>query len=213
MKKNLRIKTGTSILFILVLTVSVFSLSIAKANNVEQELPILQQSIDQIQVYNGRISSTYVERGEIVYVFATIINLGDQVVPVVSLNANFSHVGNTTALNQVYTVTIDYDHRDLEPGETFTGTLMVEIINPEARYNVEIFFQAEDVYDPNTGPVGGAPAFPFYAAEIFEVHVVDYGGASSVVVGIGLAIAGVVVAIVLFILYGWLKEKLQKRKY
>jgi len=212
MKKNLWIKTGTVVLFILVLNVSVFSLSKAQTTNQEQGLPTLQQSY-QIEAYNGKISSTYISRGDTVYIFATIGNFGDQVVPVVSLNANFTHIEGNSALNELYSVTIDYDHRDLEPGETFTGTLMAEITNPEARYNVTIFFKAEDVYDPDTGPIGAAPALDFNAAEDIEVHVVDYGGASNVVIGIGLTIAGIVVAIVLFILYGWLKEKLQKRKY
>lgn len=212
MKKNLRIKTGTFVLFVLFLTVSVFNLSRAQTNNIEQELPTLQQT-NQIEAYNGRISSTYISRGDTVYIFATIGNFGDQVVPVVSLNANFTHRDGNSALNELYTVTIDYDHRNLEPGETFTGTLIAEITNPEARYNVTIYFKAEDVYDPNTGPVGGAPAFDFIAAEDVEVHVVDYGGASNVIVGIGLTFAGIVVAIVLFILYGWLREKLHKRKY
>ena len=212
MKRNLRIKTGTFVIFVLIVTVSVFNLTNAQINNIEQTPPTLQQS-EQIQAYNGRISSTYIERGEIVYIFATIGNFGDQVVPVVTLNAEFNHTEGNEALRQLYTVTIDYDHRDLEPGETFTGTLMVEITNPEARYNVTIFFKAEDVYDPNTGPIGGAPAFEFEAAKNIEVHIVDYGGASNVILGIGLTFAGIVVAIVLFILYGWLREKLEKRKY
>ena len=205
-------KIGFIIIFMLFITIPMVNFSIAQTNNLDQNLPILQQEYS-IDAFNGNISTTIIERGQIVNFYATIGNFGDLVVPVVSLNANFTHVDGNTALNEIYTVTFDLDYRELQPEETFTATLMAEITNPEARYNGSIFFMAEDVYGSDAGPIEGAPAFQFFAAEEISVHVIDFGGASNVIVGIGITFAAAVVLVVLYILYGWLKERRAKRKY
>ncbi|GAH90934.1 unnamed protein product, partial [marine sediment metagenome] len=89
------------------------------------------------------------------------------------------------------------------PGETFTGTIVAEVVNIEAKYNLSIYFKAEDVY--NVVSEFGASAIDFIAAENITVSVVDLGSNSSgTIIGIGITFTVIVLALIGLIFYGWL---------
>ncbi|MHA1686622.1 MAG: hypothetical protein ACTSYD_09500 [Candidatus Heimdallarchaeaceae archaeon] len=165
-----------------------------------------------IQVYNGELSSTRIIRGTKVDIYATIVNLGDKDFAVISLNAEFKHIENLTRFDKTYSVAFDYDHRTLKPNESLTGTLKAEITNPEATYNVSIYFRAEDVYN-TSNPIGEAAYRDFYVASNITVQVIDYAEISNVVFGVGVAFSIGVALVVLFLIYSWLKDKIKSRKY
>jgi hypothetical protein len=210
MNKKANLKACLFVIFIL-LALSPFA-NIAKAKNIEQTSDTsISQTDELIQAFNGNVSTTYIIRGEAINFFATIANFGDQDVTVLSLNAVFVHLEGTSRFNRRYSVEFDRNHRTIGPGESFTGTLREKIDNQEAQYNVSIYFVAEDVYD--TTNELGAPALNYTAAFNITVRVVDFGSASNIILGIGISFALVVVVVILIILYGWLRERLSKRKY
>ena len=128
-----------------------------------------------------------------------------------SFNVDFIHLGGNDRFNTTYSVNYDFDHRTLEPGASLTGTLREEITSPEADYNVSIYFKALDAYHPHE--TFGPSARDYIAAENITVSVVDFGGPSNIILGIGLTFAAGVGIVVIVIIYGWLKEKLTKRRY
>lgn len=169
------------------------------------------QSEELIAAFNGKISDTTIIRNDVVSIYATIVNFGDQTIQVESLKADFIDKGGNSRLNSTYTQKFDSDHNSLEPGASLTGTLRAEITNVEADYNVTIYFWAIDEYHPN--PDFGAYGKKYVAAENITVSVIDYGGPSKVIIGVGIAFAVAVVGVIVFILYGWIRDKLKKRKY
>jgi hypothetical protein len=173
------------------------------------------QSDQYIGALNGRISDTYIVRNSRVTIQATLVNFGDLEIEVISFNAEFVHMGGNDRFNQTYTVNYDFDHRTLGPGASLTGTLREEITNPEADYNLTIYFVAADTYHPVEVPGEGSVGLTtdYVAAQNITVSVVDFGGPSNIIIGVGLAFAAIVGIVVIVIIYGWLKEKLAKRKY
>lgn len=169
------------------------------------------QTEQYIGAFNGRISETYITRNTRVTIQATIVNFGDLEIEVISFNVDFIHLGGNDRFNITYTVNYDFDHRTLEPGASLTGTLREEITSPEADYNVSIYFTALDTYHPHD--TFGPSAVDYIAAENITVSVVDFSGPSNIIIGIGLAFAAGVGIVVIVIIYGWLKEKLTKRRY
>jgi len=207
-------RTGltASLCFIFILLALTPFANIAKAKNIEQTTDTsISQTDELIQAFNGNVSTTYIVRGDSINFFATIANFGNQNVTVLSLNAVFVHLEGTSRFNRKYTVEFDINHRTIGQDESFTGTLREEIDNQEAKYNVTIYFVAENVYD--TTSELGSPALNYTAAANITVRVVDFGRASNVILGIGIAFAITVVVVILIILYGWLKERFSKRKY
>ena len=164
-----------------------------------------------IQAFNGNISSTYIVRGDTISFYGTVLNYGDLNATILSFNAIFIHLEGNNRFDRHYSVNIDADHRNLGPGESFTGTLRDEVTNPESTYNVSIYFVVEDVYDAETE--FGAPAWNFTAAENIIVTVIDITSPSGIIVGVGVTFAVIVVIVVVIILYGWLKERFTKRKH
>ncbi|MHA2358472.1 MAG: hypothetical protein ACXABK_06870 [Candidatus Heimdallarchaeaceae archaeon] len=210
MNKGTKLKASLCFIFIL-LALSPIS-NISKAKNMEQTSdPSIAQTDELIQAFNGNVSTTYVIRGEAINFFATIANFGEEEVTVLSLNAVFIHLEGLRRFNRRYTVEFDRDHRTIGPHESFTGTLREKIANPEAQYNVSIYFVAENVYD--TTNELGAPALNYTAAFNITVRVVDFGSSSNVILGIGISFAIAVVVVIIIILYGWLRERMSKRKY
>ncbi|MCK4972901.1 MAG: hypothetical protein KAS52_06240, partial [Candidatus Heimdallarchaeota archaeon] len=60
----------------------------------------------------------------------------------------------------------------------------------------------------------GAAAIYFIAAENITVSVVDLGSsASGTIIGLGITFTIMVLSLFGLIFYGWLKERLAKRKY
>ena len=169
------------------------------------------QSEEYIAAFNGRLSDTSIVRNNVVSIYATIVNFGDLTIQVESLKADFVHLGGNDRLNTTYTQKFDKDHYSLEPGASLTGTLRAEITNAEADYNVTIYFWAVDEYHPH--PEIGAYGKKYVAAENISVSIVDYGGPSNVIIGVGIAFAVAVAGVIVFILYGWIRERLKKRKY
>ncbi len=202
-----------SFLAILVMLTLVTSANITKAEidyNIQNN-SVIEQS-GYIQTIGGGISKENLVRGEKVNIFATLANLGDLSLEVVSLTAHFKHLDGNERFNYNYTIDFDLNHRTLGPGETFTGTIVAEVVNIEAKYNLSIYFKAEDVY--NVVSEFGASAIDFIAAENITVSVVDLGSNSSgTIIGIGITFTVIVLALIGLIFYGWLKEKLAKRKY
>ncbi|MCE7741663.1 MAG: hypothetical protein GOP50_04335 [Candidatus Heimdallarchaeota archaeon] len=169
------------------------------------------QSGEYIAAFNGRMSDTQIVRNQVISIYATIVNFGDLTIKVQSLKVDFVHLGGNIRLNSTYTQNFDVDHYKLEPGASLTGTIRTEITNAEADYNVTIYFWAVDEYHPH--PEIGAFGKKYIAAENITVSIVDYGGPSNVIIGIGIAFAVAVVGVIVFILYGWIRDKLKKRKY
>jgi len=210
MKKGIMKKTGLlAILFLLVV------IPLTNVSNAEISTPIpADNQIEKsniIQAFNGNISTTYIVRGSTISFYGTVLNYGNLNASVLSFNAEFIHLEGNNRFNRHYSVTIDDDHRNLGPGESFTGTLRDEITNPESTYNVSIYFVVEDVYDETTE--FGAPAWNFTAAENIIVTVIDISSPSGIILGVGITFGVSVLIIVVIILYGWLKEKFAKRKY
>lgn len=200
-------------LAILVMLTLVTSANITKAEidyNIQNN-SVVEQS-GYIQAVDGGISGEHLVRGEKVNIFATLANFGDLSLDVNSLTAHFKHMDGNVRFDYNYTINFDSNHRTLEPGETFTGTIVAEVVNIEAKYNLTIFFKADDVYNaPNEL---GASSIEFIAAENITVSVVDLGSSSSgTIIGIGITFTIIVLALIGLIFYGWLKEKLAKRKY
>ena len=168
------------------------------------------QSDQYIAAFNGRMSDTYIVRYQTIHIHATLVNFGDQEMEVESLRADFVHLEGNNKFNRTYIYRFDTDHNTIDPGASLTGTINTEITNPEAGYNVTIYFKALDVYHPHEL---GAFNVKYIAAENITVAIVDFGGASNVIMGIGIAFAAAVGGVILFIIYGWIKDKRAKRKY
>lgn len=202
-----------SFLAILVMLTLVTSANIIKAEtdyNIQNSSAIEQSGY--IQAIGGGISEENLIRGKKVNIFATLANFGDLSLDVISLTAHFKHLDGNVRFDYNYTIDFDYNHRTLEPGGTFTGTIVAEVVNIEAKYNLSIYFTAEDVYD--SASEFGAAAIDFIAAENITVSVVDLGSsASGTIIGLGITFTVMVLALFGLIFYGWLKERLAKRKY
>ena len=201
-----------SFLAILVMLTLVTSANIIKAEiGYTQNSSAIEQS-GYIQAVDGGISEENLVRGEKVNIFASLANFGDLSLDVVSLTAHFKHLDGNVRFDYNYTINFDYNHRTLEPGDIFTGTIVAEVVNIEAKYNLSIYFIAEDVYESDSE--FGAAAIPFIAAENITVSVVDLGSSSSgTIIGIGITFTVIVLSLIGLIFYGWLKERLAKRKY
>ena len=209
-KKNL-VHASVSI-FIFLLAMS-YSLNFSKALvNSENPSIATDQEVALIKAFNGQISSTYISRGDTISIYATVGNFGDQTVTVLSLRANFTHFDGNENLNDFYEIRFDTNHRTIGPNETFTGTLRATVDIPEANYNVTIFFSVENIYEAGDNDLGAA-ARDYYAAHDIFVSVVELGGPSNVILGVGITFGLALVAVIVVLLYGWLKEKLAKRKY
>ena len=203
-----------SFLAILVMLTLVTSANISKAeiDYKIQNSSVIEQSGGYIQASDGGISEENLVRGEKMNIFATLANFGDLPLDIMSLTAHFKHLDGNVKFDYNYTIKFDSNHRTLEPGETFTGAIIAEVVNIEAKYNLSIYFKAEDVYD-STSELGAA-AEDFIAAENITVSVVDLGSsASGTIIGLGIVFTIIVLALFGLILYSWLKEKLAKRKY
>ncbi len=209
-KKSVR---RISFLAILVMLTLVTSANTTKAEidyNI-QNSSVIEQS-GYIQAFDGGISKENLVRGEKVNVFATLANFGDLSLDVISLTAYFKHMDGNERFDYNYTINFDQNHRTLESGDTFTGTIVAEVVNIEAKYNLSIIFKAEDVYDSSSD--FGAASIDFTAAENITVSVIDLGSSpTGTIIGIGITFMIIVLALVGLIFYGWLKEKLAKRKY
>ncbi|MCG3225788.1 MAG: hypothetical protein H7645_02635 [Candidatus Heimdallarchaeota archaeon] len=210
MSKNFGLKVGLCLIIALFATTPFSNVS-----NAIVSLPITENTFSQtgelIQAFNGNMSDTSIIRGDTIYFYATLANLGDQSVTVISLNAEFVHAENSTQFNRRYTVEFDRDHRSIGPEDSFTATMEEVITNAEASYYVSIFFVAENVYDESSD--FGPPALNYTAVEDVLVSVVDLGSSSNVIIGIGITFGVIVLIVIGIIVYGWLKEKLSKRKY
>ncbi len=210
MSKNFGLKVGLCLIIALFATTPFSNVS-----NAIVSLPITENTFSQtgelIQAFNGNMSDTSIIRGDTIYFHATLANLGDQSVTVISLNAEFVHTENSTQFNRRYTVEFDRDHRSIGPEDSFTATMEEVITNAEASYYVSIFFVAENVYDESSE--FGPPALNYTAVEDVLVSVVDLGSSSNVIIGIGVTFGVIVLIVIGIIVYGWLKEKLSKRKY
>lgn len=203
-------KTCLTIVLLLFIVVPFTNASMAENNTPIPAYNQVEQS-NVIQAFNGNISTTYIVRGHTISFYGTVLNYGDLNATILSFNAEFIHLEGNNRFNRHYSVSIDEDHRNLGPRESFTGTLRDEITNPESKYNVSIYFVVEDVYDETTE--FGAPAWNFTAAENIVVTVVDITSPSGIILGVGITFGVGVLIIVVIILYGWLKEKFTKRKY
>jgi hypothetical protein len=210
MNKRFGLKVGLCLIITLFVTTTFSNVSIAK-----DSMPITESTFSQtgelIQAFNGNISDTSIIRGDTIYFHATLANLGDQSVTVISLNAEFVHSEGNRQFNREYTVEFDRDHRSIGPEDSFTATMEEVITNAEATYNVSIYFVAENVYDETSE--FGPPALNYTAVEEVIVSVIDLGGSSNVIIGIGITFGLIVLVVIGIIIYGWLKEKLVKRKY
>ncbi len=202
-----------SFLAILVMLTLVTSANMTKAEinyNIQNSSTIEQSGY--IQGISGGISEENLVRGENVNIFATLANFGDLSLDVISLTAHFKHQDGNDKFDYNYTIYFDNNHRTLGAGETFTGTIVAEVVNIEAKYNLSIYFKAEDVYESTSE--FGAAAMDFLVVENITISVVDLGSNSSgTIIGIGITFTIIVLALIGLILYGWLKEKLAKRKY
>ncbi|MCG3223345.1 MAG: hypothetical protein H7647_02680, partial [Candidatus Heimdallarchaeota archaeon] len=121
-KKSVR---RISFLAILVMLTLVTSANTTKAEidyNI-QNSSVIEQS-GYIQAFDGGISKENLVRGEKVNVFATLANFGDLSLDVVSLTAYFKHMDGNERFDYNYTINFDQNHRTLEPGDTFTGTIV-----------------------------------------------------------------------------------------
>ncbi|MHA1866662.1 MAG: hypothetical protein ACTSVB_09410 [Candidatus Heimdallarchaeaceae archaeon] len=167
---------------------------------------------NEIQVYDDQITDTKIYRNSIINVFATIVNLGNKTILVHSLNAEFINADGLSKYNKLYSEKYDTDHRELGAGESLTGTLRFKVVNAEGTYNVSIFFKATDVYSEDN-PLGEAPILNYTTGKIFSVKVYEQTNASGIIAGISFTFLGIVGVIVLFIFYGWIKERITKKKY
>ena len=210
MNSGITKKTGL-LTILLLLVVTPFTNASVAENSTPIPADNHKEQSNVIQAFNGNISSTYIIRGDTISFYGTVLNYGDLNATILSFNANLDHLEGNNRFDRHYSVSIDADHRNLGPGESFTGTLRDEITNPESSYNVTIYFVVEDVYDADTE--FGAPAWNFTAAENIIVTVIDVSSSSGVIIGIGVTFAVIVAIIIIVILYGWLKEKFSKRKH
>ncbi|MFW9851344.1 MAG: hypothetical protein ACFFDS_00190 [Candidatus Thorarchaeota archaeon] len=210
MNSGIAKKTGLLTVLFLFLLIPFTNASIAENSTPVPADNHIEQS-NVIQAFNGNISSTYIVRGETISFYGTVLNYGDLNATILSFNAEFIHLEGNNRFNRHYSVSIDADHRNLGPRESFTGTLRDEITNPESTYNVSVYFVVEDVYDADTE--FGAPAWNFTAAENIIVTVIDITSPSGIIVGIGVTFGVIVAIVVVIILYGWLKERFTKRKH
>ena len=210
MSKKNGLKVGVCLIIALFATTPFSNVS-----NAIDSLPVTENTFSQtgelIQAFNGNISDTSIIRGDTINFHATLANLGDLSLNVVSLNAEFVHTEGIRQFNRRYTVEFDRDHRSIGPGDSFTATLEEIITNAEASYNVTIFFVAENVYDQTSEFV--PPALNYTAVEDILVSIVDLGSSSKVIIGIGVTFGVIVLIVIGIIIYGWLKEKISKRKY
>lgn len=204
---------GMNFLVVLIMLTLVTASNITKAEidyNIQNNSYIEQSGY--IQAINGGISDVNLIRGNNMNIFATLANLGDLSLEVLSLTAHFKHLDGNTRFDYNYTVNFDENHRSLGPGDTLTGSIVAEVKNIEAKYNLTIYFKAEDVYDATSEL--GAPARDFVAADNITISVVDLGSNSSgTIIGVGITFTVIVLAIIGLIIYGWAKEKLAARKY
>ena len=210
MNSGIAKKTGLLAVLLLLAVIPFTNASVAENSTPVPADNHIEQS-NVIQAFNGNISSTYIVRGDTISFYGTVLNYGDLNATMLSFNAVFVHQEGNSRFNRIYSVSIDADHRNLGPGESFTGTLKDEITNPESTYNVSVYFVVEDVYDADTE--FGAPAWNFTAAENIIVKVIDVTSPSGVILGVGITFAVIVVTVIIIILYGWLKEKFTKRKH
>ena len=209
-KNSVRRISFLAILVMLTLVTSANTIKAEMDYNI-QNSSVIEQS-GYIQAFDGGISEENLVRGEKVNIFATLANFGDLSLEVISLTAHFKHLDGNVRFDYNYTINFDHNHRTVGPGETFTGTIVAEVANIEAKYNLSIYFIAEDVYESDSE--FGAAAIPFIAAENITISVVDLGSSSSgTIIGIGITFAIIVLALIGLIFYGWLKERLAKRKY
>ena len=162
-----------------------------------------------IIVMDGSISETVITRGSVVNFHGTAINLGNDSVEILSLNADFIHYENITQYNINYTVGLDLDHRTIGPKETYTATLQAEITNYEAKYKVSIYFVIANPYNSTVGPV----ARDFYLINDLNVTVLAKTSSSGPVLLIGTIFAIGIGIVVLYLIYGWLKERRATKKY
>ncbi|MHA1400617.1 MAG: hypothetical protein ACTSQE_09735 [Candidatus Heimdallarchaeaceae archaeon] len=197
MKGKIILRT-LQVFLLLMLSITSFAFSV-KAEN-------------EIQAYDGQISETNILRNSNVNIYATLVNLGNKTILVHSLNAEFINADGLTKYNKLYTVKYDQDYRELNPGESITGTLNIKVTNAEGSYNVSIFFKATDVYSADN-PLGEAPILNYTTGNIITVKVYDRANATGIVAGIGFTFLGIVGVVTLFILYGWIKERMTKKKY
>lgn len=210
MSKKIGLKVGLCLIITLLVTTSFSNVSNGR-DFVSSTDNTFAQTGELIQAFNGNISDTSIIRGDTIYFHATLANLGDQEVTVISLTVDFVHVENITRFNRRYVLEFDRDHRTIGPEDSFTATMEEIITNSEASYNVSVYFVAENIYDESSE--FGPPALNYIAVEDVLVSVVDLGTSSSVIIGIGITFGIIVLLIIGVILYGWLKEKLSKRKY
>jgi hypothetical protein len=210
MSKRIGLKVSL-ILIIALLATTPFS----NVSNARDFVPVTDNTFAQtgelIQAFNGNISDTSIVRGDTIYFYATLANLGDQEVTVVSLNVDFVHAEGDKRFNKRYRVEFDRDYRTIGPEDSFTATMEEVITNSEASYNVSVYFVAENIYDESSE--FGPPALNYTAVEDLLVSVVDLGTSSNVIIGIGITFGVIVLVIIGIIIFGWLREKLSKRKY
>ncbi|MCG3220011.1 MAG: hypothetical protein H7641_01415 [Candidatus Heimdallarchaeota archaeon] len=210
MSKRFGLKVGLCLIIALFATTPFSNVS-----NAKDSLPATENTFSQtgelIQAFNGNMSDTSIIRGDTIYFHATLANLGDESVTVISLNVVFVHLEGISQFNKKYSVEFDRDHRSIGPEDSFTATMEEIITNAEASYNVSIYFVAENVYDETSD--FGPPALNYTAIEDVLVSVVDLGSSSNVIIGIGITFGVIVLIVIGIIVYGWLKEKLSKRKY
>ena len=210
MSKKIGLKVSL-ILIIVLLATTPFS----NVSNARDFVPIVDNTIAQtgelIQAFNGNISDTSIIRGDTVYFYATLANLGDQEVTVLYLTVDFVHAEGNKRFNKQYRLEFDRDHRTIGPEDSFTATMEEVITNSEASYNVSVYFVAENIYDESSE--FGPPALNYTAVEDLLVSVVDLGTSSNVIIGIGITFGVIVLVIIGIIVFGWLREKLSKRKY
>jgi len=210
MSKRFGLKLGLCLIITLFVTASFSNISDAK-HFLPETGNSLSQTGELIQAFNGNISDISIIRGDTIYFHATLANLGDLDVTVVSLNAEFIHAEGIIRFNRLYTVEFDRDHRTIGPEDSFTATMEEIITNAEATYNVSIFFVAENSYDETSE--FGPPALNYTALDQVVVTVIDLGSSSNVIIGIGVTFGVIVVIVIGIIIYGWLREKLTQRKY
>jgi hypothetical protein len=210
MSKRIGLKFSLFLILFLFVTAQFSNISEAK-NFLPRTENTFSQTGELIQAFNGNISDVSIVRGDTIFFYATLANLGDLEVTVISLNALFVHAEGIKRFNRRYTVEFDRDHRTIAPEDSFTATMEEIITNAEATYNVSIYFVAENSYD-DTSELG-PPALNYTALDLAVVTVIDLGSSSNVIIGIGITFGVIVVVVIGIIIYGWLREKLNKRKY
>ncbi len=199
MKNRSRIIKSSEVLLLILLMFVTFGSTVHAKGN-------------EIQVYDAQLSEKVILKNTVVDIYATLANLGNKSILVHSLNAEFIAVNASVKNDRVYTHIYDKDHREIGPGDSITGSMKIKVVNPEGTYNVRIFFKATDVYSSDN-PLGEAPVLNYTTCYNVTVKIYDKANITGIVAGIGFTFMGIVGVLGLVLFYGWIKDRINKKKY